>query len=136
MSLEQISYSGASFMWHSAPAVLGSEFRDVLVLGGAHPDEYYAFANEIENRFAGQFNCSGYSNGTMSEPGFCQAEGECAQYLPNLEFLVIKIDKTEYSIPPAAMTYELQDGGGLKCRIGVVFHSAFTDSAQEVILLG
>ena len=51
--LTQIHYAGEVFMGEPAPVVLGSKFRDLLVLGGAHPDEYYAFANTIHNQFDG-----------------------------------------------------------------------------------
>ena len=61
-------------MWHSSPVVFASKSRDVMMLGGAHSDEYFAFANEIEKEFGNKFNCTYYGTG----PGFCQADGECA----------------------------------------------------------
>lgn len=88
-------------MLKSAPVVFGSKFKDVLVLGGAHADEYYAFVNGIQNKFNGKFNCSVLG----SEPGICKANGTCSEYLPNMKTLVITIDRVAYSIPPESMAY-------------------------------
>ena len=66
LGLNQIVYAGEAFMWEPAPVVFGSKFRDAMVLGAAHPDEYYAFANAVMNEHEA-FNCSVYG----TEPGYC-----------------------------------------------------------------
>ena len=109
-------------MFKEAPVVFGSKFKDIVVLGGAHPDEYYSFSNTIHNEFGGKFNCSIYG----TEPGFCQANGTCADYYDDMKTLVIQIDAVKYSLPPKAISYEIEEEGKKKCRIGVVYHSAFT----------